>query len=51
MWRQLQGATSAPLSRLRDPDSPEGGIAHFTLLWPGEELPVVDPQWVAYGDS
>jgi hypothetical protein len=32
-------------------ESPEGGIAHFTLLWPGEELPVVDPQWIAYGDS
>ncbi len=32
-------------------ESPEGGVAHFTLLWPGEELPVVDPQWVAYGAS
>ncbi|MFO0626872.1 MAG: metallophosphoesterase family protein [Polyangiales bacterium] len=32
-------------------EAPEGGIAHYTLLWPGEELPVVDPQWVAYGAS
>ena len=29
--------------------APEGRVAHYTLLWPGEELPVVDPQWVAYG--
>lgn len=29
-------------------ESPEGDVAHYTLLWPGEELPVIDPQWVAY---
>lgn len=29
-------------------ESPEGGVAHYTLLWPGEELPAIDPQWVNY---
>jgi len=30
-------------------EAPEGAVAHYTLLWPGEDLPAVDPQWVAYG--
>lgn len=29
-------------------EAPEGDVAHYTLLWPGEELPVIDPQWVPY---
>lgn len=32
-------------------EAPEGDVAHFTLLWPGEDLPVVDAQWVAYERS